>query len=136
MNPAARISRVTPGADPVFGEAAAQRTYDHGSRLLFAGTWLPRKGVLELAQAFTSLVDAGHDVHLDVLGSGVTLGDLALAEMNAARAALAPTPPHVAAFASAWREWLAEVGYVDFTGMLEWALAEHPTPPGSQGRPA
>jgi glycosyltransferase involved in cell wall biosynthesis len=69
--PAARISRVTPGADPVFGEAAAQRTYDHGSRLLFAGTWLPRKGVLELAQAFTSLVDAGHDVHLDVLGSGV-----------------------------------------------------------------
>jgi glycosyltransferase involved in cell wall biosynthesis len=66
-----RISRVTPGADPVFGEGAIQRTYDHGRRLLFAGTWLPRKGVPELAQAFTSLVDAGHDIHLDVLGAGV-----------------------------------------------------------------
>ena len=40
-------------------------------RLLFAGTWLPRKGVQELAQAFTTLVDRGHDVHLDVLGAGV-----------------------------------------------------------------
>ena len=69
--PADRISRVTPGADPVFGEGAAQRSYDHGRRLLFAGTWLPRKGVQELAQAFTSLVEAGHDIHLDVLGAGV-----------------------------------------------------------------
>jgi glycosyltransferase involved in cell wall biosynthesis len=66
-----RISRVTPGADPVFGEGAAQRSYDRGRRLLFAGTWLPRKGVQELAQAFTSLVAAGHDIHLDVLGAGV-----------------------------------------------------------------
>ena len=66
-----RISRVTPGADPVFGEGAAQRTYDRGCRLLFAGTWLARKGVQELAQAFTTLVDAGQDVLLDVLGAGV-----------------------------------------------------------------
>jgi glycosyltransferase involved in cell wall biosynthesis len=69
--PEFRISRVTPGADPVFGAAAAQRTYEQGRRLLFAGTWLPRKGVQELAQAFTTLVDRGHDVHLDVLGAGV-----------------------------------------------------------------
>ena len=69
--PENRISRVTPGADPVFGEGAAQRSYEYGRRLLFAGTWLPRKGVQELAQAFTSLVDAGHDIHLDVLGAGV-----------------------------------------------------------------
>jgi glycosyltransferase involved in cell wall biosynthesis len=66
-----RISRVTPGADPLFGEGAVQRQYDRGRRLLFAGTWLPRKGVQELAQAFTSLVGAGQDVHLDVLGAGV-----------------------------------------------------------------
>ncbi len=69
--PEVRISRVTPGADPVFGAAAAQRTYEQGRRLLFAGTWLPRKGVQELAQAFTTLVDRGYDVHLDVLGAGV-----------------------------------------------------------------
>ena len=69
--PESRISRVTPGADPVFGAAAGQRSYERGNRLLFAGTWLPRKGVQELAQAFTSLVARGHDLHLDVLGAGV-----------------------------------------------------------------
>ena len=62
---------MTPGADPIFGAAAEQRTYQRASRLLFAGTWLPRKGVQELAQAFTTLVDRGHDVRLDVLGAGV-----------------------------------------------------------------
>jgi glycosyltransferase involved in cell wall biosynthesis len=69
--PESRISRVTPGADPVFGAGAGGRSYDRGNRLLFAGTWLPRKGVRELAQAFTSLVARGHDVHLEVLGAGV-----------------------------------------------------------------
>jgi glycosyltransferase involved in cell wall biosynthesis len=84
--PAERISRVTPGADPVFGAGAAQRSYDQGGRLLFAGTWLPRKGVQELAQAFTNLVGAGHDVHLDVLGAGVDPGIVKAAFSGAAAA--------------------------------------------------
>jgi glycosyltransferase involved in cell wall biosynthesis len=82
--PAHRISRVTPGAEPVFGEGATQRPYDQGDRLLFAGTWLPRKGVQELVQAFTSLVGAGHDVHLDVLGAGVDPGVVKAAFSGAA----------------------------------------------------
>jgi glycosyltransferase involved in cell wall biosynthesis len=39
--------------------------------LVFAGTWLPRKGIHELAAAFSSLVERGIDVQLDVLGAGV-----------------------------------------------------------------
>jgi glycosyltransferase involved in cell wall biosynthesis len=67
----ARITRITPGADPAFGSAAAGRTYESARRLLFAGTWLPRKGTHELAAAFTSLVERGIDLQLDVLGAGV-----------------------------------------------------------------
>ena len=84
--PEFRISRVTPGADPVFGAAAAQRSYEHGRRLLFAGTWLPRKGVQELAHAFTTLLDRGHDVHLDVLGAGADPAAVAGAFGNTAAA--------------------------------------------------
>jgi glycosyltransferase involved in cell wall biosynthesis len=67
----ARVTPVTPGADPVFAEAAATRSYRRARRLLFAGTWLPRKGVVELARAFDALVDGGLDVELDVVGAGV-----------------------------------------------------------------
>jgi glycosyltransferase involved in cell wall biosynthesis len=66
-----RVTPVTPGADPLFGLAASGRAYDRAERLLFAGTWLPRKGVVELAGAFETLVDRGLDVFLDVLGAGV-----------------------------------------------------------------
>jgi glycosyltransferase involved in cell wall biosynthesis len=68
----ARVTPVTPGADPIFGEAAATRSYSSGRRLLFAGTWLPRKGVAELARAFDLLVDRGLDLELDVIGAGVS----------------------------------------------------------------
>ena len=65
------VTSVFPGADPVFGMAAAARTHEHGRRLVFAGTWLPRKGVAELAAAFGSLVERGLNVSLDVVGAGV-----------------------------------------------------------------
>jgi glycosyltransferase involved in cell wall biosynthesis len=65
------ITPVTPGADVVFGEAAAARNYVRGHRLLFAGTWIPRKGVKELSEAFSRLVERGVDVRLDIIGGGV-----------------------------------------------------------------
>ena len=103
--PEFRISRVTPGADPVFGAAAAQRSYEQGRRLLFAGTWLPRKGVQELAQAFTTLLDRGHDVHLDVLGAGADPGAVtgAFGRTAAARVHLRSSR-HDAEIAAAMRE--------------------------------
>lgn len=66
-----RITRVTPGADAVFGEAASHRTYGAPKRLLFAGTWIPRKGVHVLAAAFECLCADGSTLGLDVLGAGV-----------------------------------------------------------------
>jgi glycosyltransferase involved in cell wall biosynthesis len=84
--PGDRITRVTPGADPLFGAAAPGRTYDGARRLLFAGTWLPRKGVHELAAAFNALVDRGLDIELTVLGGGVPASDITRLFSQAARA--------------------------------------------------
>jgi glycosyltransferase involved in cell wall biosynthesis len=72
----ARVTPVTPGADPIFGAAAVTREYDRVERLLFAGTWLPRKGVSELVEAFNTLVREGRNIHLDILGAGVSEGDI------------------------------------------------------------
>ena len=66
-----RVSRVTPGAADVFARAAAHRTYDTARRLLFAGTWIPRKGTHVLVEAFTQLCAVNLDIELDVLGAGV-----------------------------------------------------------------
>lgn len=65
------ITTVTPGAEPIFGQAAATRSYASSGRLLFAGTWLARKGVKELGHAFSRLVDRGFDLRLDIIGGGV-----------------------------------------------------------------
>jgi glycosyltransferase involved in cell wall biosynthesis len=67
----ARITRVCPGADPVFGETAQTRAYGIPTRLLFAGTWIPRKGTHILAAAFDRLIDSGLNLSLDVLGAGM-----------------------------------------------------------------
>ena len=72
----AHVTPVTPGADPIFGHAAATRAYNRARRLLFAGTWLPRKGVTELARAFDSLVERGLDLELQVIGAGVAPDDV------------------------------------------------------------
>jgi glycosyltransferase involved in cell wall biosynthesis len=66
-----RITRVTPGADAIFGEGASRRDYAPPTRLLFAGTWLPRKGTRVLANAFERLCAEGLPLQLDVLGAGV-----------------------------------------------------------------
>ena len=65
-----RITRITPGADPVFGEAASRREYGVPKRLLFAGTWIRRKGTHLLAPAFERLCAAGATLDLVVLGAG------------------------------------------------------------------
>jgi glycosyltransferase involved in cell wall biosynthesis len=68
----ARITRVTPGADEVFGEGASGRSYGVPRRLLFAGTWVPRKGTHVLAAAYERLCASGSTLGLDVLGAGVS----------------------------------------------------------------
>src|SRR4030095_2527351 len=56
--------------------AAVTRAYDGIEQLLFAGTWLPRKGVSELVDAFNTLVREGQNIHLDILGAGVSEADI------------------------------------------------------------
>jgi glycosyltransferase involved in cell wall biosynthesis len=65
------ITRVVPGADDVFGDAGTKRVYGMPRRVLFAGTWIPRKGTHILAAAFERLIASGVELHLDVLGAGV-----------------------------------------------------------------
>jgi glycosyltransferase involved in cell wall biosynthesis len=66
-----RITRIFPGAQPVFAMAAADRDYGNAQTLLFAGTWLPRKGIADLVIAFEALHHSGRRPHLVVLGPGV-----------------------------------------------------------------
>jgi len=47
-----RITRIFPAASPVYAEGAANRDYTRFRRILFAGTWLARKGNQDAASAF------------------------------------------------------------------------------------
>ena len=67
----ARIVRIFPGAEPVFGEAAQGRDYASATRLVFAGTWRKNKGIEDLVPAFVELAQRQPDLQLTVLGAGV-----------------------------------------------------------------
>jgi glycosyltransferase involved in cell wall biosynthesis len=69
--PPDRVTRLVPGADARFGAAAASRDYGRARHLLFAGTWIPRKGISELAAAFSALLARGSELTLTVIGGGV-----------------------------------------------------------------
>ncbi|HET6841835.1 MAG TPA: glycosyltransferase family 4 protein [Candidatus Angelobacter sp.] len=69
--PASRITRIYPAADPVYAEVAAQRDYTRKKTLLFAGTWLKRKGTLDLIAAFTALAARHSELQLVILNGGV-----------------------------------------------------------------
>ncbi len=64
-------TRILPGADPGFGDAAAGRDYARADRLLFAGTWRTNKGIRDLVPAFAALAGTDPAVTLTVLGPGV-----------------------------------------------------------------
>ena len=74
-----RVTRVTPGADAVFGDAAPRRYYGPARTLLFAGTWIPRKGTHVLAAACEQLWSEGLNLDLVVLGAGVPADTVAAA---------------------------------------------------------
>src|SRR5439155_10639436 len=46
--PSRRITRVYPAADPAYGAVYERRDHMTADRLLFFGTWLPRKGTADL----------------------------------------------------------------------------------------
>jgi glycosyltransferase involved in cell wall biosynthesis len=66
------ITRVFPGAGSDFLNVAPRRSYDGpGKRLLFSGTWIARKGIRQIVEAFTALVARHPSIELAVLGAGI-----------------------------------------------------------------
>ncbi len=69
--PKDKITRFYPGAERIYATEAAKRDYSRYERLLFAGTWLKRKGIEDLIPAFTTLATKHPELKLIVLGAGV-----------------------------------------------------------------
>ena len=69
--PAASVTRIYPGADPVYVVAAEGRDYTRCERLLFAATWRKNKGVEDLVPAFLELARSHATLRLVVIGAGV-----------------------------------------------------------------
>ncbi len=65
------ITRILPGAEHVYAEAAEARDYSLARRVLFAGTWRKNKGVEDLVPAFVALASRHADMTLHVVGAGV-----------------------------------------------------------------
>lgn len=59
------------GAAVTYAEAGTSRDYSKAESLLFAGTWLKRKGTYDLVPAFTRLAEKHPELKLVVLNGGV-----------------------------------------------------------------
>lgn len=66
-----KITRISPGADPMYAAMARGRNYERMEKLLFAGTWIKRKGTPDLIAAFTSSAARYPRLQLMVLGAGM-----------------------------------------------------------------
>ncbi|HEY9466637.1 MAG TPA: glycosyltransferase family 4 protein [Vicinamibacterales bacterium] len=68
----ATITKVTPGADPIYATAAERRDYSRATRIMFAGTWRKNKGIEDLVPAFATFAERHADVILHVVGAGAS----------------------------------------------------------------
>lgn len=72
LNPE-KITRVFPAAGPEFSAAANRRVYDRPcNRVLFSGTWIERKGIRQVIEAFSVLSGRHPSMRLGILGAGVS----------------------------------------------------------------
>jgi glycosyltransferase involved in cell wall biosynthesis len=69
--PPERITRIHSGADCIHASLGGMRDYSQAKTLLFAGTWLKRKGTFDLVPAFTELAAKHSQLNLVVLNGGV-----------------------------------------------------------------
>jgi glycosyltransferase involved in cell wall biosynthesis len=68
---AEKITRIYPATDAHFAASAGERDYSRAGRLLFAGSWLKRKGIEDLIPAFVALAARHRQLTLTVLGGGM-----------------------------------------------------------------
>ena len=66
-----KITRISPGADPMYATVARGRNYKRMERLLFAGTWITRKGTPDVVASFTYLAARYPFLQLNILGGGM-----------------------------------------------------------------
>lgn len=66
-----KITRIYPAASELYALMAQERSYDKFENLLFAGTWLTRKGIDDLIASFTMLTTSYPNLRLTVIGGGV-----------------------------------------------------------------
>jgi glycosyltransferase involved in cell wall biosynthesis len=69
--PSDRFTKIFAPADPVYAQISAGRDYARVERLLFAGTWIKRKGIDDMVPAFATLARRHPELKLTVLGAGV-----------------------------------------------------------------
>jgi glycosyltransferase involved in cell wall biosynthesis len=85
------VMRIYPGAASVYAIGARRRDYGRARTILFAGTWLARKGIRDLSAAFTMALARNPDLRLCVLGSGADLEIVRAAFLPETRAAIQTT---------------------------------------------
>jgi glycosyltransferase involved in cell wall biosynthesis len=68
--PLERVTRLFPAADRSYLEVSSRRDYAHHDRILVFGTWLPRKGVVDIVAAFGTLVARQPRLKLALMGTG------------------------------------------------------------------
>src|ERR1035438_7504249 len=67
-----KITRVFPGASEVFSSVALRRRFDGScNKLLFSGTWIDRKGIRQIVEAFSVLAARHPSIQLGILGAGI-----------------------------------------------------------------
>src|SRR5438105_4245925 len=66
-----KVTWVSTGANLLFAEVAQGRNYKRRENLLFAGTWIKRKGTCDLVSSFIHLARRYSFLRLTVLGGGL-----------------------------------------------------------------
>lgn len=66
-----RVTRMWPGVDAVYGNAASGRDGRPARRLLFAATWRKNKGIEDFVPAFARLARANPELSLTIVGGGL-----------------------------------------------------------------
>jgi glycosyltransferase involved in cell wall biosynthesis len=69
--PPEKVTRIHSGAERIYADVGVSRDYSRADALLFAGTWLRRKGICDLAPAFARLAERHPQLKLVVLNGGV-----------------------------------------------------------------
>jgi glycosyltransferase involved in cell wall biosynthesis len=71
-----KLTIIPAGAGEIYATKARDRQYSGREQLLFAGSWLRRKGVQDLTVAFNILALRHSDLTLKILGAGVPEGEI------------------------------------------------------------